>query len=70
MAGFDLDELIRHELANHEEPDPYVIARRLVMRVPDEHLRAALGLCLGDRVALEVVHQRGELLPPGLERSR
>ena len=70
MAGFDLDELIRQELNKEQEPDPYVIARRLVMRVPDEHLRSALALCLGDRVALEVAHERGDILPAGLERER
>lgn len=50
MADFDLDALIRASLDRSREADPHVIARRLIARIPDEHLRAALAECLGDRV--------------------
>lgn len=49
-AEFDLNHLIRETLAGSREPDPRVVARRLVSRIPDHHVREALGVCLPDRV--------------------
>lgn len=58
MSDFDLNGLIRDALASWKEPDPHVIARRLLARIPDEHVRDALAACLHDRVRLEVTRQR------------
>lgn len=57
MTDFDLNALIDRALAS-KEPDPHVIARRLVTRIPDEQLRELVGALLVERVTLRMRMQR------------
>lgn len=63
MSEFDLNALIRDTLARSREPDPHVIARRLVPKIPREQRDAALADCLGDRVRIEIGRQRMKASP-------
>lgn len=63
MSEFNLNALIRDTLARSREPDPHVIARRLVARIPQENRDAALADCLGDRVRIEIGRQRMKTSP-------
>lgn len=40
---FDLSTLVKEAVEKSDEPDPHVIARRLLLQIPEEHLREALG---------------------------
>lgn len=66
MTTFNLNELIRSTLERSREADPHVIARRLVARIPAEHVHAALADCLADRVRIQIGRSRmqhvGDLL--------
>lgn len=58
MTEFSLNELIRDTLGRSKEPDPHVIARRLLAKIPlSERDRLALH-GLAERVSLEVRLQR------------
>lgn len=64
MTDFDLNALVDRALTS-KEPDPHVIARRLVARVPEEELRAVVASLLVERVTLRMRMQRSDHLAPG-----
>lgn len=66
MTDFDLNALVDRALAS-KEPDPHVIARRLVARVPEDELRAVVASLLVERVTLRMRMQRN--LPVGQRPS-
>ncbi len=55
---FDLNQMIRDTLLRSKEADPHVVARRLVARIPEEHMHAALAVCLHDRVRIIIGQER------------
>lgn len=57
MAEFDLGKLIDQALRS-KEPDPHVIARRLVARIPAEHLKALVADLLAAKVREVIRLQR------------
>jgi hypothetical protein len=71
MTDFDLNALVDKALAS-KEPDPHVIARRLVARVPAEHLRDVVAALLVVRVSLRMRMQRAGLAAdhPGRDAHR
>lgn len=58
MTEFNLDVLIRDALDRWKEPDPHVIARRLLAKVPMEERDAIVLHGLAERVSLAVRVQR------------
>lgn len=64
MSDFDLGQLIRDTLTRSREPDPHVIARRLIPRIPDEEVRAIMVECLHDLVRQEIRRARQALSEP------
>ena len=58
MSEFDLNALVRDALAEWHEPDPSVVARRLLLTIPAERHAEALEVCLRDRVRIVIGQQR------------
>lgn len=61
MSDFDLNGLIDRAL-DGKEPDPHVIAKRLLTRIPQPELRAIAAALLVERVKLRMRMQRSPSL--------
>jgi hypothetical protein len=68
MTEFNLNTLIERALT-WKEPDPHVIARRLLPRIPAEERDAILASLLVERVTLLMRSQRSDNLAPGQTSS-
>lgn len=62
--SFDLRQFIRSNVVKSKERSPHILAKRIAMKIPEEHVRTSLAECLADSVRIEVTRIRMQAETP------